>query len=71
MLVTLLVIVATWLQLQSGSLQLRPRLRLAATLLAQAVPLMLVLFILFPRIQGPLWGLPQDDLARTGLTVFP
>jgi transglutaminase-like putative cysteine protease len=68
MLITLLVIVATWLQLQSGSLPLRPRLRLAATLLAQAVPLMLVLFILFPRIQGPLWGLPQDDLARTGLT---
>lgn len=68
MLATLLVIVATWLQLQTGTLPFRPRLRLAATLLAQAVPLMLVLFILFPRIQGPLWGLPQDDLARTGLT---
>jgi len=38
----------------------------AAWLLLQAVPLMLVLFLLFPRIQGPLWGLPHD--AYAGLT---
>ena len=38
----------------------------AAVLIAQALPLMLVLFLLFPRLQGPLWGLPQD--ARSGLT---
>lgn len=43
----------------------RPRLRLAGTLLAQAVPLMLVLFVLFPRV-GPLWGLPKD--AYSGMT---
>ncbi len=68
MLATLLVIVATWLHLHSAALPLRPRLRLAAVMLAQAVPLMLVLFILFPRVQGPLWGLPQDAYASTGLT---
>jgi len=67
MLATLLAIVATWLHLQTGSLPLRPRLRIAALLLAQAVPLMLVLFVLFPRIQGPLWGMPQDAFARSGL----
>lgn len=38
----------------------------AALLLLQAVPLMLVLFLLFPRIQGPLWGLPHD--AHAGLS---
>ena len=27
---------------------------------------MLVLFLLFPRVQGPLWGLPRD--AHAGLT---
>ncbi|KPA96462.1 DUF3488 domain-containing protein, partial [Pseudomonas asplenii] len=32
-------------------------LKLAATLLAQAVPLMLLLFLFFPRI-APLWSLP-------------
>ncbi len=30
-------------------------------------PVMLVLFLLFPRI-GPLWGLPQDAGAKTGLS---
>jgi transglutaminase-like putative cysteine protease len=43
-------------------------LRLAAVLLAQATPLMLVLFLFFPRIEGPVWGLPQDAWAgMTGL----
>jgi transglutaminase-like putative cysteine protease len=44
-------------------------LRTARLLLAQAVPAALVLFLLFPRIQGPLWGLPQDAYAgMTGLS---
>src|SRR5689334_9166499 len=32
----------------------------AARMLLQAAPVMLLLFFLFPRVQGPLWGLPQD-----------
>ena len=41
----------------------------AATLLAQALPLMLVLFVLFPRIPGPLWGMPEDEARGvTGLS---
>jgi len=67
MLATLLVIVATWVHLQTGTLALKPRLRIAALLLAQAIPLMLVLFVLFPRVQGPLWGMPSDAFARSGL----
>ena len=31
------------------------------------VPVMVALFVLFPRI-GPLWGLPQDAAGRTGLS---
>jgi transglutaminase-like putative cysteine protease len=43
-------------------------LRLAAVLLGQAAPLMLVLFLFFPRIEGPVWGLPDDAWAgMTGL----
>jgi transglutaminase-like putative cysteine protease len=43
-------------------------LRLAGVLLAQATPLMLVLFLFFPRIEGPVWGLPEDAWAgMTGL----
>jgi hypothetical protein len=41
----------------------------AARLVLQGLPLMLVLFVLFPRIQGPLWGLPADAYThRTGLS---
>lgn len=48
---------------------LRQRLRLGATILALAAPLTLVLFLLFPRIQGPLWGMPGDaQTGRTGLS---
>lgn len=36
------------------------QLRLAVVLLVQAVPLMIVLFVLFPRMSGPLWRLPKD-----------
>ncbi|HET9579674.1 MAG TPA: DUF3488 and transglutaminase-like domain-containing protein [Usitatibacter sp.] len=39
------------------------RLRPAAALVVQALPLMFAFFILFPRTQGPLWALPQDARA--------
>ncbi len=35
-------------------------LQYSGRLLAQAVPLMLVLFIFFPRIEGPFWKLPEN-----------
>lgn len=41
---------------------------LAGRLLLQALPLALLLFVLFPRLQGPLWGLPQQAAAQTGLS---
>ena len=47
----------------------RANLRTAGLLLAHAAPAALALFLLFPRVQGPLWGLPQDAYtAMTGLS---
>jgi transglutaminase-like putative cysteine protease len=47
----------------------RANLRSAALVLAHAAPAALALFVLFPRVQGPLWGLPQDAYAgMTGLS---
>ena len=40
--------------------------KLSSKLLLQSVPVMLILFVLFPRIPGPLWGIPQD--AYSGMT---
>jgi hypothetical protein len=49
-----------------------PEMRVTAgmsiRLLLQALPLALLLFVLFPRLQGPLWGLPQQGAAQTGLS---
>ena len=39
----------------------------AARVALLGVPLMVLLFVLFPRF-GPLWGLPQDGLGHTGLS---
>lgn len=68
MLLTLLVMMTTWVQIHTGTLALKPRVKMAGKLLLQAIPLTLLLFVLFPRIQGPLWGLPQDAAASSGLS---
>jgi transglutaminase-like putative cysteine protease len=45
------------------------RFRSAGALLLQALPLAALMFALFPRIQGPLWGAPDSQMsARTGLS---
>jgi transglutaminase-like putative cysteine protease len=45
------------------------RLRTTARLCALAAPLAALLFVGFPRIQGPLWGMPGDALGgKTGLS---
>ena len=47
----------------------RSALRLSGVMLLQSLPFMLVLFVLFPRVHGPLWGLPLDAYgASTGLS---
>ena len=45
------------------SLTIQQRFGSAATLMLQGAPLMLVLFLLFPRVQGPIFGLPQATSA--------
>lgn len=70
LLVSLLVATATLIRLHGGPASpALPTLRYAGLLLLQAAPFMLVLYLLFPRIAGPLWGLPQDaHSARSGLS---
>ncbi len=49
-----------------GKLPTRASAKISAALLLQSIPVMLILFFLFPRISGPLWGMPQD--AYSGIT---
>jgi protein-glutamine gamma-glutamyltransferase len=43
-------------------------LRRSALMILQGVPIAVLLFVLFPRLAGPLWGLPSDHSAQTGLS---
>lgn len=69
-LLPVLALLAALLGLHQSSVAAQPwsTLKLAASMLAQAVPLMVLLFVLFPRLE-PLWSLPQPtDKAITGLS---
>ncbi|NLU12362.1 MAG: DUF3488 domain-containing transglutaminase family protein [Gammaproteobacteria bacterium] len=69
-LLPVLALLAALIALQQSGLAREPLapLKLAGTLLAQAIPLMLLLFVLFPRLE-PLWSLPQPkDKGTTGLS---
>lgn len=63
-------LLAAMIGLQQSGTATRPwrTLRLSASLLLQALPLMLLLFVFFPRM-GPLWSLPvpNERGAVTGL----
>ena len=75
MLVALMMLVSVWGLLTAlvlahmpvGQPSLREAGGLALRTALYGAPLMMVLFVLFPRI-GPLWGLPQDAGAKTGLS---
>jgi len=71
LLAVLLVMLASQVMIyrQHAGLTAFAPLRLAVKMVVQAIPVMLILFVLFPRIPGPLWSLPRDAYqGRTGLS---
>ena len=65
----LFAITATLIGLSAPNRAPRANLKTTTLLLGHAAPAALALFLLFPRVQGPLWGLPQDAYAgMTGLS---
>ena len=66
MAMALFLLTATLVGFSAPQRPVRANLRTSAILLAHAAPAALALFLLFPRVQGPLWGLPQD--AYQGMT---
>jgi transglutaminase-like putative cysteine protease len=70
MLVSVAALLATLISFQfTGTVPpLRARLLLGARMLAFAAPLAIALFVVFPRVQGPLWGMPSDAAGHSGLS---
>ncbi len=55
--------------LKADDLPATRKLRLVSVIALKAVPLTVVLFVLFPRLNSPLWGLPRDAFSSgTGLS---
>jgi transglutaminase-like putative cysteine protease len=48
----------------------RQTLKQASYLLLQAIPLALILYLLFPRLDGPLWAIPRGQSNQTGLAGY-
>lgn len=44
------------------------QIKLIGVLLLQGLPIAALLFIVFPRMPGPMWSLPEDAIATTGLS---
>lgn len=66
---TVIVTTAALLAASDDRPQPQQQIRRAGLMLVQALPFMLLLFLLFPRVQGPLWGIPQDRFsAVSGLS---
>ncbi len=66
--VAVLVLIASLVSFndRGASFNLAGRIKIAAGLYVYALPLMLIMFLLFPRVSGPLWGLPKD--AQSGIS---
>jgi transglutaminase-like putative cysteine protease len=63
---SILIILTAWLRLSAGP-RLRPRnsIATAGRLLAYAAPLAIAMWILFPRLASPFWGVPIDTSRGT------
>ncbi len=71
MFVTLLIITSTLITInqRDDSIPLKSRLKSASWLIGLSIPIMIILFVLVPRIPGPLWGLtPEQRGGITGLS---
>ncbi len=68
MLVTLVVITSTLVTLnqRNNQVSMKQRLQISLRLVMLSLPLMLILFLLVPRIPGPLWGITNEQ--RGGVT---
>ncbi len=65
LLVAVWMLTATLMELTHPDTEVLSTLKYSGQLLLQALPVMLVLFLLFPRVSGPLWGLPKDAASGT------
>ena len=67
-LVALLATLGSQVALTDPASSTRERLKMGAVLLTLGLPFMVALFVLFPRAIPPLWGIPAETSAISGLS---
>lgn len=69
LLLSIWLLTAIFIRINGGpASSVRASLRYAGILCLQSIPFLIALYLLFPRISGPLWGLPEDAYSgKTGL----
>ncbi|MFL6549894.1 MAG: DUF3488 and DUF4129 domain-containing transglutaminase family protein [Povalibacter sp.] len=68
MLITAWLLTATLMRVhQSVPISMRESLGLTGKMVLQALPLAILLFVLFPRLPGQFWAVPARSSAMTGL----
>lgn len=71
MLTIILVLVMSMISINQDNapVGIQVKFKLALKMMLQAIPLMLIIFVFFPRTTGPLWSLPDDQhSSNTGLS---
>lgn len=68
MLVSVFYTTAVLIHIHQPGGNLKSTFALSLRIMAQAFPLMVILFFLFPRIEGNFWGLSRKHTARSGFS---
>jgi len=68
MFVSVLITTMVLIRIHHPASPMKANLRLSAIIMVQAIPLMLMLFFLFPRIRGNLWGFSKSGGGRSGFS---
>ncbi|QZA79372.1 DUF3488 and transglutaminase-like domain-containing protein [Deefgea tanakiae] len=65
---TIFTIFAMALKLENPQLSMGISSKKSLRLLAEAIPVALILFVLFPRLPAPLWATPSEKVGLSGLS---
>lgn len=65
---TLIAVTGILIHVNFPDIPVRKGIRLSSVIVMQALPLALILFVVFPRIQGSLWGFQFQKKGSTGLS---
>jgi len=67
-LLAVLAIFSIALKLENPNLSLGISSKKSIRLIAEAIPIALILFVLFPRLPAPLWSTPSEKIGLSGLS---